>query len=95
MGHHQVSTQKSYSKSNSKKTKHNYGGVLRSLKSGRGSRPLSSRDPLHVVYKADRSVMREKSFRGCARYRWDLEKKWDETLALSSFFSDREGVESL
>lgn len=46
------------------KTRHNYGGVLRNLQSGRGSRPLSSRDPHHLVYKVDRSVLREKSLRG-------------------------------
>lgn len=49
---------------NNWKTKYSHGGDLRRLKAGRGQRPLSTRDPLHLVFKADRSVLHGKSFRG-------------------------------
>lgn len=55
------------------KTRHNHGGMLRRLKSGRKARPLSTKNPLHVVYKADRSVLREKSLRGYRSF--DLTQK--------------------
>jgi putative transposase len=46
------------------KFKYSYGGELRKKKSGRGQRPLSKKDPLHLVFKADKSALREKSLRG-------------------------------
>lgn len=33
-----------------------HGGDLRRRRSGRGARPLSTRDPLHLVFKANREV---------------------------------------
>ncbi len=43
--------------------KESHGGVLRRLRRGRGSRPLSSRDPLHIVFKVDRRRLRTRSLR--------------------------------
>lgn len=38
--------------------KHSYGGSLRRLRKGRKYRPLSSRKPHHVVFKADKKAMK-------------------------------------
>jgi len=46
------------------KTQFTHGGVLRQKRSGRGIRPLSCKEPLHLVFKAHRASLREKSFRG-------------------------------
>lgn len=40
-----------------------HGGILRAKKLGRGYRPLSSREPLHLVLKARRSLLKYKSLR--------------------------------
>ena len=68
--------QKSQSDSNSKKHKqlslipsvgkfqYNHGGVLRQKRRGRKQRPLSSKDAVHLVFKARREVLKESSFRG-------------------------------
>ncbi len=34
--------------------RYSYGGVLRNKKLGRGQRPLSTRDPIHVVFKINK-----------------------------------------
>lgn len=41
-----------------------HGGELRKKSFGRGQRPLSRKDPLHLVFKCHRWVLRERSFRG-------------------------------
>ncbi|MEZ0390584.1 MAG: hypothetical protein ACAH59_00085 [Pseudobdellovibrionaceae bacterium] len=40
------------------KFRYTHGGILRQKRLGRGARPLSSRDPIHLVLKADRLGMR-------------------------------------
>jgi putative transposase len=37
------------------KHRFSHGGILRKSRAGRGMRPLSSREPLHLVFKADRA----------------------------------------
>jgi putative transposase len=39
------------------------GGILRQKKLGRGARPLSSKEPLHLVFKIDKSRLRGRSLR--------------------------------
>ena len=46
-----------------------HGGILRKKRLGRLARPLSKKEPLHLVFKANRLVLREKSFRGIRSYR--------------------------
>lgn len=40
-----------------------YGGVLRNQRKGRGQRPLSSREPVHAVFKVQSSRLRGRSLR--------------------------------
>ena len=40
-----------------------YGGVLRNKRSGRGTRPLSTKEPLHLVFKVNREKLRHQSLR--------------------------------
>ena len=40
-----------------------YGGSLRNPRRGRKFRPLSKTEPLHLVFKANRKALKEKSFR--------------------------------
>ncbi|QLY24286.1 transposase [Bdellovibrio sp. KM01] len=40
------------------KHRHCHGGVLRKSSKGRGARPLSSKDPLHVVFKVNKTVVK-------------------------------------
>lgn len=40
-----------------------YGGTFRNQRKGRGQRPLSSKDPLHVVFKIKKYKLRSKSLR--------------------------------
>ena len=46
------------------KFKTSYGGALRQKRKGRLQRPLSKKAPLHLVFKARRGLLKEKSFRG-------------------------------
>ncbi len=69
MGHRQSRNQKSNRKQISlfsRPSRHQFchGGVLRNKKLGRGRRPISCKEPLHVVFKANRYVLKEKSLRG-------------------------------
>lgn len=50
-----------------------HGGELRKKKSGRGPRPLSSKEPLHVVFKVSRHRLRHKSLRAPKNYKLILE----------------------
>lgn len=43
--------------------RYNHGGVLRNIRKGRRFRPLSTREPIHLVLKAQRSVQRRGGFR--------------------------------
>jgi len=60
MGHKQFKKQNqqlSFSQSHWK-FRYNHGGVLRQKRRGRKARPLSTRAPLHLVFKADRKNLR-------------------------------------
>lgn len=51
--------EKSYSFFNQKrKFQYSYGGELRKKRSGRGSRPLTTKDPIHLVLKVNRKNIR-------------------------------------
>ncbi len=45
------------------KHKFSHGGVLRNHRRGRGQRPLSSKEPLHLVFKVNRERLRHRSLR--------------------------------
>ena len=49
---------------NNYKFSHSHGGSLRNFRNGRKQRPLTSKDPVHLVLKGHRLILREKSFRG-------------------------------
>lgn len=38
--------------------RHNHGGQLRQKRAGRKSRPLSTRQPIHLVFKANKEILR-------------------------------------
>lgn len=46
-----------------------YGGELRKKKLGRGARPLSTKMPIHVVFKIRKTRLRSKSLRTVANFR--------------------------
>jgi putative transposase len=48
---------------------YSYGGSLRAKRAGRGKRPLSSKEPLHLVFKINREKLRSKSLRTPSCYR--------------------------
>lgn len=48
---------------------HSHGGTLRQKRLGRKYRPLSKKTPIHLVFKARRELLREKSFRGLRSHR--------------------------
>ena len=50
-----------------------HGGELRKKKKGRGPRPLSSKEPLHVVFKVAQFKLRHKSLRTPRSYKLSLE----------------------
>lgn len=41
----------------------NHGGTLRNQRAGRGQRPLSTKESLHVVFKVDKNKLRSKTLR--------------------------------
>jgi REP element-mobilizing transposase RayT len=45
-----------------------HGGSLRRKRAGRGARPLSTKEPLHVVFKIRREGLRHRSFRSAHGY---------------------------
>ncbi len=53
------------------KTNHQFshGGELRSKRAGRGQRPLSTKEPLHVVFKVNKSTLKLKTLRGPKEFR--------------------------
>ncbi len=42
---------------------HCHGGMLRKVRAGRFARPLTSKDPLHLVFKVERQKLRTRSLR--------------------------------
>jgi REP element-mobilizing transposase RayT len=46
----------------------NHGGTLRRQRAGRGQRPLSTKEPLHVVFKIERSRLKTQSLRSPKTY---------------------------
>lgn len=59
---HQKSKQSSFFSINWKHQL-SHGGVLRKKQLGRGSRPLSTKEPIHAVFKVERRRLRHKSLR--------------------------------
>ncbi|GIL16733.1 MAG: hypothetical protein BroJett040_04840 [Oligoflexia bacterium] len=57
MGYYRANHQGSFQEFQNTRWKnhHSYGGALRSRRQGRGVRPLSSKDPLHLVFKVNRA----------------------------------------
>ena len=53
MGHKQQSFEKTFGK-----FRYNHGGILRQKRRGRGARPLSTKNAIHLVFKARRSRLR-------------------------------------
>lgn len=51
------------------KTRYNHGGRLRSLRAGRGFRPINTRDPLHIVFKCNSRLLRTRSLRTHQNFR--------------------------
>lgn len=49
------------------KFRHSHGGILRNSRKGRGARPLSGKDPLHLVLKVNRESLRS-GLRSYRRY---------------------------
>ncbi|MBC7464379.1 MAG: transposase [Bdellovibrio sp.] len=47
----------------------NHGGTLRKKRIGRKQRPLSTKEPLHVVFKVDKSKLRSKTLRSSKSYK--------------------------
>lgn len=61
MGHHISTSQFSFL---AKRTNQlSYGGELRKKKAGRGARPISTKQPIHVVFKINRLRLRHRSLR--------------------------------
>lgn len=54
---------------NNWKTPYSHGGILRNTRRGRGQRPLSSKDPLHLVFKINTSQLRQLSLRSIQTHR--------------------------
>ncbi len=57
IGHMRKQFQLDFEKTNWK-FRFSHGGILRNLRKGRGARPLSGKDPLHLVLKANREYLR-------------------------------------
>ena len=72
IGHHRKNSSKQGSFFNLKPN-FSHGGELRKKKSGRGPRPLSSKEPMHVVFKVARHQLRHKSLRAPKSYKLILE----------------------
>lgn len=60
---HQNTKQTSLFTKNNWQHKFSHGGELRKKQAGRGYRPLSSREPIHAVFKVERLRLRHKSLR--------------------------------
>jgi putative transposase len=58
--------QLSFQKSNWRH-RYSHGGTLRKQRAGRGARPLSTRDPLHLVFKANKATIKG-GFRSSQRF---------------------------
>ncbi len=74
IGHHRNNSGKQGSFFNSSGV-HNFshGGELRKKKRGREARPLSSKEPLHAVFKVTQSQLRHKSLRAPQSFKLILE----------------------
>ena len=49
--------------SSTSKHRYSHGGSLRNQRAGRGLRPLSCREPLHVVFKVNKIILKHKTLR--------------------------------
>ena len=72
IGHHRKNSSKQGSFSNLK-LNFSHGGELRKKRRGRGPRPLSAKEPLHVVFKVAPHRLRHKSFRAPQSFKSILE----------------------
>ena len=64
--HHQFQQQNLFSINS--KHRYSHGGVLRQLRKGRGVRPLSTKEPLHVVFKVNHLRLRSYSLRSAQSF---------------------------
>lgn len=53
---------------NNYKFSHSHGGSLRNFRNGRKQRPLTSKDPVHLVLKCHRYILSDKSLRSYRSY---------------------------
>jgi putative transposase len=65
---HQLSTSQ-FSFLNRRSNPLSYGGELRKKKAGRGARPISTKHPIHVVFKVNRVKLRHKSLRSLQSFK--------------------------
>lgn len=72
---HLKSKQSSFFANNANKWKHqlSHGGELRKKQLGRGSRPLSTKEPIHAVFKIERLRLRYKSLRAPKNFKLVLQ----------------------
>ena len=64
---HSKHKQSSFFKTNWKH-QYSYGGILRNKRDGRKARPLSSREPVHLVFKLNSSRLRRRSLRASQEF---------------------------
>jgi REP element-mobilizing transposase RayT len=68
IGHNKNQKQFSLFKTN-RKHQFNYGGTLRNLRKGRGQRPLSCSEPLHLVFKLNKDRLKTKTLRSSRNFK--------------------------
>ena len=67
IGHNKNQKQFSLFKTNWKH-QFNYGGILRNLRKGRGQRPLSCSEPLHLVFKLNKDRLKTRTLRSSRNF---------------------------
>jgi REP element-mobilizing transposase RayT len=68
IGHNKKQKQFSLFKTNWKH-QFNYGGTLRNLRKGRGQRPLSCSEPLHLVFKINKDRLKTRTLRSARNFK--------------------------
>ena len=68
MGHNKNQKQFSFLKTNWKH-QFNHGGVLGNLRKGRGQRPLSCSEPLHLVFKINKDRLKTRTLRSSRNFK--------------------------
>ena len=92
MGHKQLLLQKTIWK-----FRYQHGGTLRQKRLGRGARPLSSKDPLHIVFKANIKNLKiglrsPKGHAVCLEVLKRYAKRFHIKIELQAIFSGSMGV---